>query len=84
MLISTIEYLFDKGIIKREQILKESQFDGTFKIDEKGGFRGEYHIEKHDVYISTAYSMQSIIQFIERVLDYCKLPYNSILLSFSE
>lgn len=84
LLVETIIKLFELGHIERESILKESQFDGGYKINAQGGFRGEHYLEKYDVYISTSYGISEIIKFIERLLDYCKLGYNNVIVSFKE
>lgn len=84
LLLNTISELFEQGKIKRDEILKERQFDGQFKINAQGGFRGEYHIDKYDVYVSTSYGIDGIIKFIERLLSYAKIPNNQIKISFKE
>ena len=84
LLLTVIEQLFKHGKIQRDKILKEEQFDGQYKINAKGGFRGEYHLEEYDVYISTSYGIDQIIKFIERVLSYAGVPDYEVKVSFKE
>jgi hypothetical protein len=82
LLINVITELFKQGKITREEILKEKQFDGSYKINAEAGFRGAYYIEDYDVYVSTSYGIDGIIKFIERLLKYAEVRNDSVLISF--
>ena len=82
LLINTVIELFKQGKIQREAILKESQFDGTYKINASDGFRGAYYLDEYNVYVSTSYGIGDIIKFMERLLTYAKVRDEEIKISF--
>ena len=82
LLINTVTELFKQGKIQRETVLKETQFDGVYKINENDGFRGAYYLEEYNVYVSTSYGIGDIIKFIERLLTYAKVRDEEIKISF--
>ena len=82
LLIGVITELFKQKKIKRDEILKESQFDGTYKVSVHGGFRGEHHLDEYDVFISTSYSILDIIRFIEKLLKYAGVRNDDVKVSF--
>jgi hypothetical protein len=84
LLISVITELFNENKINREDILKERQFDGVYKINADAGFRGAYYLEDYDVYISTSYGIDGIIKFIERLLKYADVRNDNVLISFKD
>lgn len=82
LLINTVTELFKQGKIQREAVLKETQFDGVYKINANDGFRGAYYLEDYNVYVSTSYGIGDIIKFIERLLAYAKVRDEEIKISF--
>lgn len=82
LLINTITELFKQKKIDRDAILKEPQFDGSYKVNARDGFRGAYHIDDYDVFISTSYGIGDIIRFIEKLLAYAKVRNDEIKISF--
>lgn len=82
LLIGVITELFKQKKIKRDEILKEQQFDGTYKVSARGGFRGEHHLDEYDVFISTSYSILDIIRFIEKLLKYADVCNDEVKVSF--
>ena len=82
LLINTVTELFKQGKIQREAVLKETQFDGVYKINANDGFRGAYYLEEYNVYVSTSYGIGDIIKFIERLLAYAKVRDEEIKISF--
>lgn len=82
LLINTVTELFKHKKINRNAILKETQFDGAYKINATDGFRGAHYLEEYDVYISTSYGISEIIKFIERLLTYAKVRDEEIKISF--
>lgn len=82
LLINTVTELFKQGKIQRETVLKETQFDGVYKINANDGFRGAYYLEDYNVYVSTSYGIGDIIKFIERLLAYAKVRDEEIKISF--
>lgn len=82
LLINTVTELFKQGKIQREAILKEPQFNGTYKIKASGEFRGAYYLEEYNVYISTSYGLWDIVKFIERLLAYAGVRDEEIKISF--
>lgn len=82
LLINTVTELFKQGKIKRDDILKERQFDGAYKVNATDGFRGAYYLEDYDVYISTSYGIGDIIKFIEKLLAYAGVRDEEIKISF--
>ena len=62
--------------------MKEPQFDGSYKVNARDGFRGAYHIDDYDVFISTAYGIGDIIRFIEKLLAYAMVRNDEIKISF--
>lgn len=82
LLIHTVEELYKSGKIDRKGLLSETQFTGTYKIDNTGDFRGAKYIDGLDLYIGTSYGMIDIIKFIERLMRFSGTPDNQILLSF--
>lgn len=62
--------------------MKEPQFDGSYKVNAHDGFRGAYHIDYYDVFISTSYGIGDIIRFIEKLLAYAKVRNDEIKISF--
>jgi hypothetical protein len=84
LLIRVATELFEQDKIKRDEIIKEKQFDGMYKIKTTSDFRGAYYIDGYDVYISTAYGIEDIIKFIDKLLKYASVSDNSVLLSFKD
>ena len=82
LLLNTITELFKQKKITRDAILKEPQFDGSYKVNARGGFRGEYYIADYDVYVSTSYGIGDIIRFIEKLLAYAGVADKEIKVSF--
>lgn len=82
LLTNTVTELFKQEKIQRETILKETQFDGVYKINASDGFRGAYYLEEYNVYVSTSYGIGDIIKFIERLLAYAKVRDEEIKISF--
>ena len=82
LLVNTIKELFKQKKINRDEILKEAQFDGTYKINATDGFRGALYLDEYDVYVGTSYGITEIIRFIEKLLDYSGLTYDSVKISF--
>lgn len=82
LLINTVTELFKQGKIQRETVLKETQFDGVYKINANDGFRGAYYLEDYNVYVSTSYGIGDIIKFIERLLAYAGIRDEEIKISF--
>lgn len=85
LLIRTFEILLDSNAINPEEIVKAEEFNGMYKIDEGEGKDKErtYYIEKYNMHISSSYSMDGIVKFLTRLLDYAKIPYEEIKLSFA-
>lgn len=84
LLINTVVELFEHGKIERDKILAEEQFNGNYKINATGGFRGEHYLEKYNVYVSTSYGIDGIVRFIDRLLNYANVSDNEVLVSFKE
>ena len=84
LLVNTVLELFKQKKINRKDILSEEQFDGQYKINATDGFRGAQYLDDYDVYVSTSYGIEQIIKFIERLLEYAKLPDNSVCISFKD
>lgn len=84
LLISTITELFKQGKIHRETIINEEQFSGQYKVNATAGFRGAHFLEEYNVYVSTSYGIDQIIKFIEKLLEYAKVPDNKVVISFKE
>lgn len=82
LLTNTVTELFKQEKVQREAILKETQFDGVYKINASDGFRGAYYLEEYNVYVSTSYGIGDIIKFIERLLAYAKVRDEEIKISF--
>lgn len=84
LLVHTVTELFKQGKITREAILKETQFDRAFKINAVDNCRRSCYLEDYDVYVETSYSILSIVTFIQKLLDYAGLPYESVIISFKD
>lgn len=84
LLVHTITELFKKGKITRDAILQETQFDRAFKINAVDNCRRSCYLEDYDVYVETSYSILSIVTFIQKLLDYAGLPYESVIISFKD
>lgn len=82
LLVDTVTELFKQKKINRDDILKEEQFTGSYKISPKDGFRGAFYLEEYDVYVSTSYGIDGIVKFIERLLAYANIENKAILISF--
>ena len=83
-MINTIVELFKQWKKERDKILAEEQFDGNYKINATGGFRGEHYLEEYNVYVSTSYGIDAIVRFIDRLLKYANVSDNEVLVSFKE
>lgn len=84
LLVHTVTESFKQGKITRNEILKETQFDRAFKINAVDNCRRSYYLKDYDVYLETAYSILSIVTFIQKLLDYAGLPYESVIVSFKD
>ena len=84
LLVHTVTELFKQGKITRNEILKETQFDRAFKINAVDNCRRSYYLKDYDVYVETSYSILSIVTFIQKLLDYAGLPYESVIVSFKD
>lgn len=82
LLIGVITELFKQKKINRDKILKETQFNGAYKVSAHGGFRGEYHLDEYDVFISTSYGIGDIVRFIEKLLKYAGVRNDEVIISF--
>lgn len=84
LLVHTVTELFKQGKITRDAILQETQFDRAFKINAVDNCRRSCYLEDYDVYVETSYSILSIVTFIQKLLDYAGLPYESVIISFKD
>ncbi|MBR3508349.1 MAG: hypothetical protein IKO03_06260 [Lachnospiraceae bacterium] len=82
LLIDVITELFKQGKIKKADILKDEQFNGMYKITDTDGYRGAYHLDDYDVFISTSYGIGDIIKFIEKLLKYAGVRNDEVKVSF--
>ncbi len=82
LLLNTVTELFKQNKINRDDILKQEQFNGTYKINAADGFRGAYYLEDYNVYVSTSYGIEDIIKFIERLLSYAGVRDEEVKISF--
>ncbi len=82
LLIDVITELFKQGKIKKADILKDEQFNGMYKITDTDGYRGAYHLDDYDVFISTSYGIGDIIKFIEKLLKYAGVRNDEVKISF--
>lgn len=84
LLLHTIEQLHNDNKFKREEIVKDFRFSGTYKISTKADFKGAEFVPGADVYVNTRLNMDSIIKFIERLLSFCNVPDEQIYVSFRD
>jgi hypothetical protein len=84
LLINVVTTLFKLGKIKRDEILKEKKFDGTYKISTNSDFRGACYIDEYDVYISTSYGITEVVKFISKLLEYANTSDNNVIVSFKD
>ena len=84
LLLHTIEELHNANKFKREEIVKDFRFSGTYKISTKADFKGAEFVPGADVYVNTRLNMDSIIKFIERLLSFCNVPDEQIYVSFKD
>lgn len=85
LLIIFITQLFETGKITRDSILAQKQFNRNYAINAiPDGMRQMKYIDKYDIYVETALSMESIMRFIEKLCDFANVPYDNIKLSFKE
>lgn len=83
LLIAVIKELLMRGHLKAIDLLNSDKFKGVYRVattDE--GMRDPFFIEGYGVYVSTAYSLHSIVKFIEKLLDLAKLEYSTVKISF--
>lgn len=84
LLLHTIEQLHNANKFKREEIVKDFRFSGTYKISTKADFKGAEFVPGAAVYVNTRLNMDSIIKFIERLLSFCNVPDEQIYVSFRD
>ena len=84
LLLHTIEQLHNANKFKREEIVRDFRFSGTYKISTKADFKGAEFVPGADVYVNTRLNMDSIIKFIERILSFCNVPDEQIYVSFKD
>lgn len=84
LLLHTIEELHNANKFKREEIVNDLRFSGTYKISTKADFAGAEFVPGADVYVNTRLNMDSIIRFIEKLLSFCNVPDEQIYVSFKD
>lgn len=84
LLLHTIEQLNNANKFKREEIVRDFRFSGTYKISTTADFKGAEFVPGANVYVNTRLNMESIIKFIERLLSFCNVPDEQIYVSFRD
>ena len=85
LLIAVIKEMLMRGIVNSTQLIQDNRFAGTYRISRSSeGIREPYYIDGYDLYISTAYSFNGFVKFIEKLLDNAGLPYDSVKISFKQ
>ena len=87
MLIDTLSELMNQGKIKREEIINNTKFNGSFAILDKARAEGKgrmYYLEEHDIYVNTSHSIHGIVLFITKLFELADIRDENLLISFKE
>lgn len=80
LLIGVVTELLKQKKINKEEALNEPKLKRILTAN--GGYRGAYHIEDYDIYVSTSLGIGDIIKFIEKLLEYANVRDNQVMISF--